>query len=235
MRRELPSLPRLAFGAGLLAMTVTLALGGCGARGPLDADDLATNVTANPDAADPQGSGVGSGGGPDAGPGGGPGGNPGRPGGPGAGGPGGPDGGGIGGIIACGTCVAKSCQAPILSCLQSTACRTAFQCVASKCLTSGTPNPACLLGCASGDPSGALGVISILTCLTTSCPDCTSVLTGGLGGGGGRGGRGGRGGGRPGGLEAMPDEGALTPEEALRAVTSPWPALMSRDDRAVRP
>ncbi len=66
-----------------------------------------------------------------------------------------------GSIIECGACLITSCGADILKCIQATGCRTTLQCVATTCLGSGTPSPACLFNCASGDPTGALQIFQI--------------------------------------------------------------------------
>jgi hypothetical protein len=97
-----------------------------------------------------------------------------------------------GSIIECGTCLIGQCSKDILGCVQDTACRTTLQCVATDCLSSGSPDPACLFKCASGDTKGALKIFTIFTCVTSTCgPDCGSVLSGLLGGLGGLGGGGG--------------------------------------------
>jgi hypothetical protein len=101
-----------------------------------------------------------------------------------------------GSIIGCGTCLIGQCSQGILACAQDAACAKTFQCVVTTCLSSGTPDPACLFKCASGDLSGALKLFTIFQCVTGKCgADCNSVLGGLLGGGGGGGGVGGGGGG----------------------------------------
>jgi hypothetical protein len=169
MRRELSSLTRLFFAGLFLLAPVTVALGGCGARGPLDADDLATNVTADA-GTDPSNSASGDAG-PDA-----PTSSPGtEP----------PDAGHDASVLQCGACVATSCGSKILACVQSAGCRAAVQCVVTKCLK-GSVDPVCLFGCGGSDPSAALAALDIFQCVTGSCGgDCSSVLgrLGGLGGG----------------------------------------------------
>ena len=91
-----------------------------------------------------------------------------------------------GSIIDCGQCVIGTCGTSILMCLQSTGCRTTLQCVATTCLSGGTPDLACVVGCAAGDLSGALEIFQVFQCVTGTCgSDCGSVLGGLLGGLGG--------------------------------------------------
>ena len=88
-----------------------------------------------------------------------------------------------GSIIACGSCLVGKCSQGILQCVQDTACRATFQCVVTDCLSSGSPDPACLFKCASGDAKGALKIFTIFQCVTATCGgDCGSVLSGLLGG-----------------------------------------------------
>lgn len=191
MRRQPCSLPRMLTCLFLAGAFATVALVGCGSRGPLDDD--ATSVTLDAavdsepivDAATEDGL-SDAGRRRDAGP------------------------------VACGMCVISTCGDMILSCLQSAACRSVFQCVATNCLGGGGGgggggglSPLCMFECAGDDPSGALGVRSIFRCITGPCgADCGSVL-GGLGGGGG-----GRGG-----AKGLPG--------AFREIFSPWPELSS--------
>lgn len=168
MRREPPSFGRVAFGGVLLAATVTLGLVGCGSRGPLEADGLATNLTPPPDAASDDAAVPPDGATPRA------------------------DAGPIQSAIACGGCVISTCREPITACLQDEACRSTFQCVVTTCLAGGSGmDPACLFKCASTAPGGAIGALAVFQCLTGSCgADCGPVLEG-LGGllGGAGGGR----------------------------------------------
>ena len=101
-----------------------------------------------------------------------------------------------GSIIECGSCLITECSGGIIECVQTPACRQTLQCVVGDCLASGgTPSPACLFTCASGDVGGALKIFQIFQCVTGKCgPDCGSVLSGLLGGLGGLGGGGGGGG-----------------------------------------
>jgi hypothetical protein len=98
-----------------------------------------------------------------------------------------------GSIIACGECLLGKCGSDIFACVRDAACQKTFQCVVTDCLASGggTPSPACLFKCASGDVKGALEIVQIFTCVTGTCgADCNSLLSGllgGLGGGGGGG------------------------------------------------
>lgn len=90
-------------------------------------------------------------------------------------------------IIDCAQCLVQECQSSIVACVQSASCRQTFQCVITDCLSGGSPNPACLLQCASGDPKGALQVFQVFQCVTGTCgPDCSTLLgtiLGALGGG----------------------------------------------------
>lgn len=130
------------------------------------------------------------------------------------------------GILDCGICLVQQCQQPIVSCIGSTDCRAAFQCVIQTCLSGGGGlDPTCLLGCASKSSQGALQVLQIFTCVTQQCgPDCGALLGGlgglggGGGGGGGRGGGGGGGGGGAGGLQSRPP---------IAEAFSRWPELFS--------
>ena len=91
-----------------------------------------------------------------------------------------------GSVIACGSCVITSCGSSILMCLEDTGCRTTLQCVTTTCLSSGSPDLACVVGCAAGDLSGALQIFQVFQCVTGTCgSDCGSVLGGLLGGLGG--------------------------------------------------
>ncbi len=94
---------------------------------------------------------------------------------------------GGGNIIACGTCLIGQCSQGILKCVQTPACQKTLQCVATTCLSGGSPDPACLFKCASGDVSGALQIFQIFQCVTGKCgADCNALLGGLLGGGGGK-------------------------------------------------
>ncbi|HEY6461845.1 MAG TPA: hypothetical protein VIY73_16885 [Polyangiaceae bacterium] len=103
-------------------------------------------------------------------------------------------------IVNCGSCVIQNCGSQLLTCIQSTTCRTALQCVVTTCLSGGTPDPTCVLGCANGDATALGDLVGAFECVIGTCgAQCTSVL-GGLGGlGGGGGGGGGAGGGGDGG------------------------------------
>lgn len=103
-----------------------------------------------------------------------------------------------GSILGCGTCLVTECSQGILECVQDSKCQATFQCVITDCLASGgTPSPACLFNCASGDVQGALKIFEIFQCVTGTCgTDCNPLLTGLLGGLGGLGGGGGGGGGK---------------------------------------
>lgn len=167
--RNFASLTASCGAAMPILVLASLCIAACGARGPLDDDplDAGTTVDAAPvelvDAAPPV---------PEAAP----------------LVDAGPEG---GSIIACGSCLVGKCSQGILQCVQDTACRATFQCVVTGCVSGGSPDPACLFKCASGDPKAALKIFSILECVTATCgSDCGSVLggvLGGLGGGGGGG------------------------------------------------
>jgi hypothetical protein len=214
---------RLAFGS---AFGTAFALGAlaCGGRSPLD--DEATNVTAdggtgtpgsgNTPGSPPTGTSRSDGGPGSTGPG-----RPGNPGDPSS------DGGIIGvttdagsSPVACATCVVSSCQKPILGCVEDTACRAVFQCLATKCLGTGGVDIGCALTCASGDPSGLASALGVFTCVTGDCGSTCSSVLGQVGGAGA--------GGIKSPLLSSPE--ALTSEaraSSLRAVLSPWPELMS--------
>src|SRR3984957_11035802 len=68
-------------------------------------------------------------------------------------------------IVNCGTCVAQSCGQQLLTCIESTTCRTALQCVVTTCLTGGTPDPSCAEGCANGDITVLGQLIGAFTCI----------------------------------------------------------------------
>ncbi len=93
-------------------------------------------------------------------------------------------------LVNCGICLAQSCGSQLLTCITSSGCTTALQCVASMCLTGGTPNLQCFAGCTNGDQTTEMQLLALLGCVIGSCPGCTSALSGlgGLGGGGGGGG-----------------------------------------------
>lgn len=104
-----------------------------------------------------------------------------------------------GALVNCGTCVAQSCGQELLTCITSTACRTALQCVVTMCLTGGTPDFTCINSCTNGDNTALAQLVGAFTCIIQTCgTQCTSVL-GGLTGGGGAGGGGTGGGGGDGG------------------------------------
>ena len=133
-----------------------------------------------------------------------------------------------GSIIGCGTCLVGQCSQGILACVQDAACQKTFQCVVTTCLSSGTPDPACLFKCA-GDVQGALKIFTIFQCVTGKCgSDCNSLLTGllgGLGGLGGGGGGGGGAGGAGGGPPPPPKSEARAMTPFAQAVSLQWPQL----------
>jgi hypothetical protein len=94
-------------------------------------------------------------------------------------------------LFNCGTCLVQTCGTQLLTCVTASACTTALQCVATTCLTSGTPDISCLTGCTGGDATTQQQLLSVIGCIIGNCPTCTSALAGlggGLGGGGGGGG-----------------------------------------------
>jgi hypothetical protein len=100
-------------------------------------------------------------------------------------------------------------------------------------------NVSCLLGCAGKNPAGAIAVLGIFSCVTGTCGGQCGSLLGGLGNLGGLGALGGLlGGGSSSGGKGLPAfddneevEGPID-RDTLEQVLSPWPELMSRDDRA---
>jgi hypothetical protein len=93
-------------------------------------------------------------------------------------------------LVNCGSCLVQTCGTQLLTCVTASGCLTALQCVASTCLTSGTPSITCLTGCTNGDSTTQQQLLSVLGCVIGNCPVCTSALAGlggGLGGGGGGG------------------------------------------------
>jgi hypothetical protein len=185
-------LSRRALAAAAAMVTASVCVIACGARGPLDITvieetpgdasvdvvtaDVAAEASEASDVADAR---------PDRG----------------TGIPGLPD----SGIVACGACVVESCGQDLITCITSTDCRAALQCIATTCLASGTPDPSCIAGC-STDPAALGQAITGLTCIITSCgSECTSVIAGLTGGGGGTGG--GMGGGGAGGGTGSADGG----------------------------
>ncbi|MDB4944971.1 MAG: hypothetical protein JWP97_4505 [Labilithrix sp.] len=185
MIRPRTSRPRAT--VSLLTLSLRAAVGGftllvaCGSRGPLDDDgpvvstldsgalpaDAADAGELPSDAATPEDGAGHDGGGPDGGK-----------------TDGGHDAGAEGGtIVDCGSCLVGSCGTQILACVQSPSCRTTLQCVASTCLSGGTPNLGCVLGCAAGDLAGALQIFQVFQCATGTCgSDCGAVLGSLLGG-----------------------------------------------------
>ena len=94
-----------------------------------------------------------------------------------------------GALVNCGTCVAQSCGQQLLTCITSTACRTALQCVVTTCLTGGTPDFTCINSCTMGDNTALAQLVGAFTCIIQTCgTQCTSILGGLTGGGGGGGG-----------------------------------------------
>lgn len=131
------------------------------------------------------------------------------------------------GILACGGCLVQECSEDIRKCVESPSCRATFQCVLTDCLAGGGLDPQCLVGCAAGDPSGAIRIFQIFQCVTETCgPECGPLLSGllgGLGGGGGGGGGGAGPGPGPGGKQ---DAGGKK-NAAFAKAFSAWPELVS--------
>jgi hypothetical protein len=91
-------------------------------------------------------------------------------------------------LFNCGTCLVQTCGTQLLTCITSSGCTTALQCVATTCLTGGMPSISCLTGCTNGDETTEQQLLSVIGCVLGNCPTCTSALTGlggGIGGGGG--------------------------------------------------
>jgi hypothetical protein len=92
-------------------------------------------------------------------------------------------------LVNCGSCVLQSCGTQLLSCIESTPCLTALQCVATTCLSGGVPDPTCVEGCANGDATVLGDLLGAFACIVGTCgSQCTSVLGGLSGAGGGSGG-----------------------------------------------
>ena len=110
--------------------------------------------------------------------------------------------------------------------MQDAACQKTLQCVVTTCLAGGgTPSPACLFTCASGDLQGALKIFTIFQCVTGQCgADCNALLSGllgGLGGGGGGGGGGGKDAGKKDAAAGM----NMSRSPFGQALVSQWPEL----------
>ena len=99
----------------------------------------------------------------------------------------GPDG---GPLVNCGSCIAQNCGQQVITCIMSTSCRTALQCVVQSCLTGGMPSLQCLGGCTGSDPTTQQDVLMVLGCIIGTCGSQCAGALGGLGGGGGGGGGG---------------------------------------------
>ena len=150
----LRSRPRV--GVGVVFGSTHAILAACGSRGPLDddgpldagaADVLAADVTPIIDASPPPPDGP-----VDA-----------RP--------------DAGNILSCGTCLFGQCSQGILKCVQTPACQKTLQCVLTTCVSGGSPDPACLFKCASGDVGSTLALLQIFTCVTGKCgPDCNALI-----------------------------------------------------------
>jgi hypothetical protein len=93
-------------------------------------------------------------------------------------------------VTACVQCLTQTCGQQLLTCITSTGCRTALQCVVQTCLGGGgMPSLQCLGGCTGSDPTTQSQVLMTISCVLSNCSACTGAL-GGLGGGGGGGGGG---------------------------------------------
>jgi hypothetical protein len=95
-------------------------------------------------------------------------------------------------IPACLSCISQNCGQQLLTCIASTGCRTALQCVVQMCLAGGggVPNLQCLGNCTAGNSTTQTQVLSALGCIIGSCGSMCAGALGGFGGGGGGGGGG---------------------------------------------
>jgi hypothetical protein len=99
-------------------------------------------------------------------------------------------------LVNCGSCLVQSCGNDVLTCVTSQGCITALQCVATGCLTGGTPNFGCIQGCTNGNSTTEQQLLTLVGCVIGNCGMSCAGALGGLGGtGGGTGGGGGGGGG----------------------------------------
>lgn len=92
---------------------------------------------------------------------------------------GGPD--TAGNPIACAQCIGQSCSMQVTACLQSVNCRNVLQCAAQKCLSGGTFDPQCLIGCAGNDVKAIQDAFAVVQCITGKCGNQCLSLLGGLG------------------------------------------------------
>ncbi len=94
------------------------------------------------------------------------------------------------GLLECGQCLLGECSGATLACVQSEGCRATVQCIATTCVSSGSPDLPCVLRCAASN-DGVAPALGLFQCVTDTCgADCTSVLgslLGAVGGGGGGG------------------------------------------------
>ena len=60
-------------------------------------------------------------------------------------------------VVDCVSCVGQSCGSQLLTCVISTTCRTALQCVVTTCLSGGAPDLTCVETCTNGRRDGADG------------------------------------------------------------------------------
>jgi len=190
----------------MLALCTSLVALACGGgRSQIEFDDLSdpsldfdagnlTDGSADPDAsldagpdADQDDGGEGGSGG-EGGAGGGDGGAGGSGGSGGAGGAGGGNGGsgGSGGIIndvrECFQCIQQDCP-EAMDCLTDASCRDGAICAIRDCMSGGSPNLQCMLGCFDGNLSAAMSAFQAVQCVMSDCSDCGGLL-GNLPGGG---------------------------------------------------
>lgn len=90
-------------------------------------------------------------------------------------------------LLNCGSCLVQNCSNQLITCVTSTGCTMALQCVTGMCLQGGTPNFQCIQGCTGGNATTQQQLLGVLGCVIGNCGmQCTGALAG-LGGGGGGG------------------------------------------------
>jgi hypothetical protein len=112
---------------------------------------------------------------------GGSGGSAGQPGGGGSGG---------GGPLACLSCINQECPA-VQDCLFDQTCQQGLICAFTDCLSGGSPDLGCMIGCFNGDFQAAFQAFQAVQCFFTNCGQLCGGLIPGLPGGGGPGNPGG--------------------------------------------
>jgi hypothetical protein len=106
------------------------------------------------------------------------------------GGPSGGGGSGGGGPLACLSCINQECPA-IQECLFDQTCQSGLICAFQDCLSGGSPDLGCMLGCFNGDFQAAFQAFQAVQCFFTNCAQTCGGLIPGLPGGGGPGNPGG--------------------------------------------